>query len=344
MKDIQENLLSFLDSEGHPEEDFQQFSDNLNNQQILGNGQYLNEFLQLLSKVSNNHHRTKNFFTKIERILDLLNNDIKQNFSNSSLFNIFMENKRILLYLIQQKLLVVDKHVYSTLNWPDFIDVFQFLQPELMSYVTGDPIDVKPEFEEFRKTGENERHLCQLIREDSIEEFSKYVTQANLSLSTKIIDDSNFETNPFLVTNYHPTLAEYAAFYGSIRIFNFLKRKDVEMKSYLWKFAIHSNNHNMIRILEDLNIEPEDKTYKECYLEAVKCYHNNIAEYIRQNYLENQEIENSELFSLYNFEYLPDDLYNESNFTLLCKYNYKHLVKILLDDKSSNININPTKI
>ena len=38
-----------------------------------------------------------------------------------------------------------------------------------------------------RLLGENDSHICQLIRDDSVEEFISYVNRTNISLSSKII-------------------------------------------------------------------------------------------------------------------------------------------------------------
>ena len=78
------------------------------------------------------------------------------------------------------------------------------------------------EFFEKRKIGENDNHICQLIRKDLIEEFIVYVNRNNISLES-LINPSIFETNSFLLKNKEVSLIEYAAFFGSIQIFQYLK-------------------------------------------------------------------------------------------------------------------------
>ena len=48
-----------------------------------------------------------------------------------------------------------------------------------------------------------------------------------------------------------PTLIEYAAFNGSIQIFQYLKMNKVELNEELWSYAIHSGNAQIIHLLEE---------------------------------------------------------------------------------------------
>lgn len=59
--------------------------------------------------------------------------------------------------------------------------------------------------------------------------------------------------NLFLIEN-EPTLIEYAAFFGSIKIFNYLRIHNVDLNSSLWIYSIHSNKIQMIHLLEDLEV------------------------------------------------------------------------------------------
>lgn len=86
--------------------------------------------------------------------------------------------------------------------------------------------------------GENDSYLCQLIRDDLVDDFIVYINKNNLSLFRKI-EPSIFETNLFLIQK-KPSLIEYATFYGSVQIFQYLRFSEVELDSSLWFYAIHS--------------------------------------------------------------------------------------------------------
>lgn len=72
-------------------------------------------------------------------------------------------------------------------------------------------------FDSKRRIGENESNICELIRNDSIDQFIEYANQSNFLLSSTV-PSSIFETNHFLLQN-EPSLIEYAAFFGSIQFF-----------------------------------------------------------------------------------------------------------------------------
>ena len=152
-------------------------------------------------------------------------------------------------------------------------------------------------FEINRKNGENEDYLCKVIQRDEIEEFISIVNRENISLKNTIIKHSIFDTNEFLLNQNYTSIIEYAAFYGSIQIFQYLKYNDVKLHPYLWLYAIHSNNAEIIHHLEENEIESFDMSYYDCLNESIKCHHNDIADYI-QNFLLKEENKFDEEISL----------------------------------------------
>ena len=58
--------------------------------------------------------------------------------------------------------------------------------------------EVPENFYAKRKKGENDDTLCEMIRNDMVEDFIAYVTRSNTSLDATI-QLSIFETNPFLI-------------------------------------------------------------------------------------------------------------------------------------------------
>ena len=198
-------------------------------------------------------------------------------------------------------------------------------------------------FDENREEGENNNYLCKLIRNDSIEEFIIYFNKQNLSPKNTKIKLTKFETNPFLIGKNDISMIEYAMFFGSIQIVKYLQSNDADLNPSLWLYAIHSNNPELINFLEENYVLPDDKTYKECFIESVKCYHNNVAHYIQDNLLKksttNKDI-SLDLIGLYNFEFFPDDLEIDMLFSCLCEYDYLLLVNTLINDIDVNKKIN----
>lgn len=47
-------------------------------------------------------------------------------------------------------------------------------------------IEISPEFDQKRKIGENDSYICELTRQDSVDEFIKYVKKMNISLVNQL--------------------------------------------------------------------------------------------------------------------------------------------------------------
>ena len=106
MRKIQDYILDFLEKEEQTEENFQILTMFLNEQKIYDDQQKLNSLLHLILKIANNYFNGPTFFAKIERILKLFISSIKKYFSNYEIFNIFKSNKQILLFLIEEQVLI----------------------------------------------------------------------------------------------------------------------------------------------------------------------------------------------------------------------------------------------
>ncbi|KAK8842180.1 hypothetical protein M9Y10_026411 [Tritrichomonas musculus] len=343
-KEILNNLINYIDQEDNTEEEHQIFFSHLNDNKISKQKDELRALFHLLIIISNNHNRHHNFFSKIEQILLHFENEMKNEFSNEELFNIFKSNKRVLLFLIERKIINIDQSVTNV-----------FTKKEYMPYFFNDvkdssDLEQKKETEEFnekRKLGENDNYICQLIRNDSIDEFISYFNQKNMSFSSQI-QPSIFETNSLLNKN-KSSLIEYAAFFGSIQIFKFLFFNKAELSGSLWIHAVHGRNPEMIHFFEENKIVPPDHNYVDSFNEAVKSHHNEIANYILNNYLKNYQ-ENIEedpdfltsIIKAFNYAFFPKDLNNALIFYDLCHYDHVSLVKMLY--KSKKLNFKNSKI
>lgn len=91
---------------------------------------------------------------------------------------------------------------------------------QIENNLLSDDPSIFTNFDDKRQKAENDTYICQLIRQDSIEDFKSYVSQNNILLDSNI-KKSIFETNRFLLSKDSVSLIEYAAFYGSIQISTF---------------------------------------------------------------------------------------------------------------------------
>lgn len=68
MKNIQINLLDFLDHEDDIEEKYQNLIHIFNEIKIHDDNYKIKSLFYLILKIANNHHRESDFFAKIEKI------------------------------------------------------------------------------------------------------------------------------------------------------------------------------------------------------------------------------------------------------------------------------------
>ena len=191
------------------------------------------------------------------------------------------------------------------------------------------------EFNQKREIGENDAFICELIRNDSIENFVSYVNKTNFSLTSKI-NYSIFETNSMLLKYRETSLIEYAAFFGSIQIFQYLRINNVSLHPFLLIFAIHGRNADLIHLLEESHF---DISYQDCLDESLKCHHFEITEYFINNFIDKKSNSFSKSAKFFNFYFFPKNLNEPKIFYYLCKYNFIELVdKILqLKDRKKNL-------
>ena len=359
MKELQQAFLNILDDE-RDSQDYSRIKEIINDESILKNQYIMKPILKLILKISNNYYRTFNFFPKIEKILLIFKDQILQIFSNDELFDFFKNNKRILLFLINESFLTLDSSIFDKINdekfWKKYyIKYFlnecqQFIQESLLNEMKNGLGDILlNNFEQNRNIGENHHNICNLIRNDSIEEFIIYVNKTNLPLNSHI-PQSIFETNSFLLKN-NPSLIEYSAFYGSIQIFQYLRLNNVDLDEKLWFYSIHGKNPEIIHLLEESEVP--FRSYEILFENSTKFFSNEIALYFRNNYFEKELCRTCIFYPIkfHNYNLMIDDLYYDEttennyleelksyNFYCLCKFNYVYFVDIILQLNLKNIN------
>ena len=122
MKEIQSCLLEFIDNGDAEDENLNNLLELLRHHKILNEKNDFEAFLQLLVAISNNHHRFPNFFNKIFQILRMVKDDINNKFSNIEILNIFESSKRVLLFLLDEKIAKVDQYFLKSLQTKEYID------------------------------------------------------------------------------------------------------------------------------------------------------------------------------------------------------------------------------
>lgn len=358
-KELQKSLLKYFENIEDDNDDYLYCILLLDDQNILNDRQDLKDYLILLLNITNNFHRPPNIYQKIDRIFQQLHKAVKEFFSNKELFSIFKSSKIILLYLIEEKYINIDKSIFNIISKDkykkrDYLSFFyyeiqSFLSPALKQEIEKRLAEQKVELDPFdfdsfnkkRKIGENHSIVANFIRNDSIEDFIAYFNQFNISLRS-LIAPSLFETNSFLI-NKKPTLIEYAAFFGSIQTFKYLNYNHIDLTQSLWIYSIHSHCSELIHLLEESKILPKDSSFEECLIESIKCHFVDLTFYFLDNLLTKNDKEKELIFSNESLKYsnyscFPSDLYDDIDLFNLVNYNYNSIVEFILG--TSNININ----
>ena len=213
MKNIQSSIISYIEDNENLEEKFAIISDQIDNYKFIDNIDEMKIIFQLIVNISNNCHRYSDFWEKIEQILKLFKNAICDNFTNEEIYDIFQSNKRILLFLMEENILAIDKKCCVKLfsqnsikfKYPHYFstEIRQFANEKwfnknLLKKIKDFDFETIPDnFNELRKTGENESLICKLICDDSVDEFDDFLQSNNIPVNTKI-NASIYETNELL--------------------------------------------------------------------------------------------------------------------------------------------------
>ncbi|KAK8857486.1 hypothetical protein M9Y10_015891 [Tritrichomonas musculus] len=377
MKRIQVLLLEYFEDESDNKEIYENFQKIIIDQKIIEDRYLFKSLLHLINNIGNNHQRVGNFIIKIERILGYFKDNIKIFFSNSEIFKLFESNKRILLFLIEEKIIVIDEYFVSQLSGNKYTSMKypEYFAPEIKPFVTKEFVkkccknnpslkedefykditkEVTDDFYEKRKIGENDDYLCQIIRLNKIDEFIVFANKTNLHLDA-CIKQSIFETNYFLVFGYDVKLIEYASFFGSIGIIKYIQMKEYELTPNMWSFSIHSRNAELIKYLEDNHVSPPSGNYESILMEAIECHHNEISTYFIENVINEEDLllstENkfSDNYYFYSVEYqnycfFPENPEYKNMLFYLCMFDYYTLVKLYLQQKNVDFDINAKSI
>lgn len=114
-KNIQKYFIGYIDDEENDDKNLDDFIAIFNQSSIKEDKNELYLFLQLILAVSNNHYRLPNFFTKLFKIILYIKEDIIKYFTNEEIFKIFKSNKRVISFLIEEKIITINESILSSI-------------------------------------------------------------------------------------------------------------------------------------------------------------------------------------------------------------------------------------
>ena len=171
-KQLQNDILLYLDLDENVEDNFQNLMNFINNQNIKKDINEFRLFLHFINTISNYHYRTKNFLSKIEKILISFKDDFSNFLTNGEILDIFENNKIVLFLLIENGILIADRHFEEYIDDYDKEDYYSYFNNK----INPDEL-LDNDFEKNQKSGENEQIICKYIRDDNISEFITYVVK-----------------------------------------------------------------------------------------------------------------------------------------------------------------------
>ena len=362
-KKIYDCLLEFIDCPNELEdEEFSKFKSIVEKTNTHRSRDEFYVVLQIIKFISYSHYRHPEFINRLKKIILYYSDQIKQLFTTTEIYNMFKINNLMLLLFYENGIYDFKEDILNFFNteydsyinnkeWAciSFFDSFLYFYPEIKDRLSDKqrifleelleenyPSDVMDNFEEKRRKGENESELCELIRNDSIQPFIVYINKKQIKLTSKI-NPSFFETHDFITIYRRLSLIEYAAFFGSIQIFRYLLQNKVKLTKSLWNYAICGNNPEIIHILES-NIKIRGHNFYKCCKLAIKCHHNDVAIYFKDNFIHDDTKVIGCAFKNFNFHLFPNDFNDKYILFYLVDSNYLSLAKLYLKYNKKYLN------
>ena len=115
-KELYDKLLDYIESSDSEAYDFEILYQIIKSQEILENTKELVYFIELLTSIIDNYHWNHEFFHRSEKILLLLKDNLKQNFSNVEIYKQFKNNKGIILFLIENEVINLDENLVKLIK------------------------------------------------------------------------------------------------------------------------------------------------------------------------------------------------------------------------------------
>ena len=119
MKKLYFAILDFLESSDENYNDilntesFQSLIKVVHDLQIDNDQEGIQQFLQMINDISDNHCRNYDFNKKVNQLLLHYKNQIEQTLSNHDIYQIFRNNKILLLFLLQNQIITITQPIYD---------------------------------------------------------------------------------------------------------------------------------------------------------------------------------------------------------------------------------------
>ena len=134
-KELYNKLIIYIENENFDEKNYENLISFIEKLNIMEKRQEFIEFLKLISKICKNYKRSISFLNKIEQIILKYDKNIRNILSNDDIFNIFKNNKYLLLFLIKKSILTVNQQIVDQILEKKEKKYHLFFSPEIKSFV-----------------------------------------------------------------------------------------------------------------------------------------------------------------------------------------------------------------
>lgn len=338
LREIQNHFLEYIDKDDD-EKNLQILSKAIDDNKIRENRSLLKMLMLLIYQIGTFYPHGNNFFNKITQVILIIKDDIIKTFSPGELINLLSPNSRLILILFDEKIVTVDEQIAENLSSRYFVfEKKPFISQEEYNSV----LEEEPNIDEKRHLGENDSEYADLIRKDDIDGFIQLLKKNGDNVRNIVIRPSIFDPNPQLMEeqswNRYLDLNQYAAAFGSIKIFKYLLEQKQYFTDSIWKYAVFGRNKEIIQIVE----EDEPNIPKDLILDVILTHNKESIDFLlsKMNSDVKNKYENDIIrfaISANNYVYIDDDKIS-SFFLIFCKYSYTPIVKALIESKSVDIN------
>ena len=208
-KNLYTLILKFLEESDDPNDDDarKNLINYIKSHQIEGDTEEMYQFLEIIKNIGEYHHHDQRFDENLNQLLFHYKDQIKRTLSNPEIFNIFQNNKKVVLFLLQNGIITFSDEIYTEMiykienNGNRYCHFFipeleNFAGEEKMKFVKNELLKAEPtiftNYEEKREEGENDSYICSLIRQDSIEDFIIYLNRHRLKFYHQLLRRIHF--------------------------------------------------------------------------------------------------------------------------------------------------------
>ena len=270
---------------------------------------------------------------------------LEKNFSSilkeNMIFNIFENNKYILLHLYNNKILSISSLLFFLRNahfqnveknvviffLPEIIEFSSQIYFELIrkiikkhsleeeyKYLKNNPDDLE-KYRNQRSFHTSARFL-EIIRNDDIDKFVSLIFETHFDIYKKLdaFSDFTFDSNIYFSHANKMSLLEYSMAFGAASIYNYISQNStITLNKSSLKYAILGGNYNIIHSIDSKN---DLKYDKNCYEISIEAHREEITEYLSSscNFQIEQLEELSKTFEYYNFTHLFKNISNDQEY------------------------------